>query len=220
MARREVPRRDDQGPEDQVHARLRALVCGLNDGNGGNGDNSERVLIDVDLDGQRYLLIQMPATHRKSTSLSPREIEIVRLVAGGHPNKVIAAVLEISSWTVCTHMRRVFAKLGVSSRAAMIARLAEIGGALDALPVAAFHRRPPGDGDNVASRPLDGHAFAPSGQSGSLPFGAHPRPDVPMERPGGRLGMSGTASGPHLNGNRVNGREGIKIARGTTWPGR
>src|SRR6202030_2802870 len=98
MARREVPKGDDQCPEDQVHTRLRALVRGLGDGNGQNGDGFERVLIDVDLDGQRYLLIQMPATQRNPTSLSPREIEIVRLVAGGHPNKVIAAVLEISSW--------------------------------------------------------------------------------------------------------------------------
>jgi DNA-binding CsgD family transcriptional regulator len=45
------------------------------------------------------------------------------MVAKGYPNKTIAAVLEISSWTVCTHLRRMFAKLGVSSRAAMVARM-------------------------------------------------------------------------------------------------
>jgi hypothetical protein len=45
------------------------------------------------------------------------------MVAQGHPNKVIAAVLNISCWTVCTHLRRIFAKLGVGSRAAMVARL-------------------------------------------------------------------------------------------------
>ena len=45
------------------------------------------------------------------------------MVAQGYPNKTIAAVLEISSWTVSTHLRRVFAKLGVRSRAAMVARL-------------------------------------------------------------------------------------------------
>jgi DNA-binding CsgD family transcriptional regulator len=59
--------------------------------------------------------------------LSPREQEIVRMVAKGHPNKVIADVLSISAWTVCTHVRRIFAKLGVGSRAAMIARLLELG---------------------------------------------------------------------------------------------
>jgi len=36
-------------------------------------------------------------------------------------------VLEISTWTVATHLRRIFAKVGVSSRAAMIARLLERG---------------------------------------------------------------------------------------------
>jgi DNA-binding CsgD family transcriptional regulator len=59
--------------------------------------------------------------------LSPREHEIVRMVAKGHPNKVIADVLNISSWTVCTHLRRIFAKLGVGSRAAMVAQLLELG---------------------------------------------------------------------------------------------
>ncbi len=54
--------------------------------------------------------------------LSPREAEIIHLVATGLPNKCIGAVLEISTWTVATHLRRIFAKLGVNSRAAMIAR--------------------------------------------------------------------------------------------------
>ena len=49
------------------------------------------------------------------------------MVAKGHPNKVIADVLNISSWTVCTHLRRIFAKLGVGSRAAMVAQLLELG---------------------------------------------------------------------------------------------
>ena len=49
------------------------------------------------------------------------------MVAEGYPNKTIAAVHDISSWTVRTHLRRVFAKLGVGSRAAMVARLLEDG---------------------------------------------------------------------------------------------
>ena len=39
----------------------------------------------------------------------------------GHPNKFIAKVLDISPWTVSTHLRRVFTKLGVTSRAEMVA---------------------------------------------------------------------------------------------------
>jgi DNA-binding CsgD family transcriptional regulator len=53
--------------------------------------------------------------------LSPREREIVRLVAQGLPNKQIGAVLNISPWTVNSHMRRLFAKCGVRSRAALVA---------------------------------------------------------------------------------------------------
>jgi Bacterial regulatory proteins, luxR family len=36
-------------------------------------------------------------------------------------------VLNISGWTVCTHLRRIFAKLGVGSRAAMVAKLFDVG---------------------------------------------------------------------------------------------
>jgi DNA-binding CsgD family transcriptional regulator len=86
-------------------------------------DKTEEVLIDVEVDGSRYLVIRLPKPTQRDVQLSPREQEIVRLVAQGHPNKIIADVLNISSWTVCTHMRRIFSKLGVGSRAAMIARL-------------------------------------------------------------------------------------------------
>jgi DNA-binding CsgD family transcriptional regulator len=47
------------------------------------------------------------------------------MVAQGYPNKTIASVLEISTFTVSSYLRRIFAKLGVNSRAAMVARLME-----------------------------------------------------------------------------------------------
>ena len=72
---------------------------------------AEEVLVDTEVDGARYLLVRMPQPGRNRIRLSPREQEIVRMVAKGHPNKVIADVLNISSWTVCTHLRRIFAKL-------------------------------------------------------------------------------------------------------------
>jgi DNA-binding CsgD family transcriptional regulator len=93
----------------------------------GSKTMSEEVLFDSEVDGCRYMLVRMPVLGRCRIRLSPREQEIVRMVAKGHPNKVIADVLNISSWTVCTHLRRIFAKLGVGSRAAMVAQLLEIG---------------------------------------------------------------------------------------------
>jgi two-component system nitrate/nitrite response regulator NarL len=89
---------------------------------------SEEVLVDTEIQGSRYLLVRIPKPRSGRIRLSPREQEIVRMVAKGHPNKVIADVLNISSWTVCTHLRRIFAKLGVGSRAAMVAQLLESGG--------------------------------------------------------------------------------------------
>ena len=80
------------------------------------------VVLDVAMDGWRYQLLRA-APQDTTVSLSSRELEIARMVAKGHTNRTIAVVLDISPWTVSTHMRRVFAKLNVGSRAAMAARL-------------------------------------------------------------------------------------------------
>ena len=58
--------------------------------------------------------------------LTKRELQIIMLVAEGRVNKQIADQLNISIWTVSTHLRRIFAKLAVDSRAAMIYRCAKI----------------------------------------------------------------------------------------------
>ena len=79
-------------------------------------------MLDVRMGSNRYILTRTyPQPDTFSATLSPREKEIVRLVAKGLPNKVISDVLEISQWTVATHLRRVFAKLGANSRAEMVA---------------------------------------------------------------------------------------------------
>ena len=84
------------------------------------------------MEGSRYRLVpadtppsSAPAASSASGSidpLTPRETQIARLVADGFVNKEIATKLEISEWTVSTHMRRIFAKLGVETRAAMVLR--------------------------------------------------------------------------------------------------
>ena len=88
--------------------------------------DSEEILFDLEFEGWRYLLIRAAVPAKSQLQLSPREQEIARMVADGHPNKVIAAVLNISPWTVATHLRRIFGKLGVGSRAAMVAHCPEI----------------------------------------------------------------------------------------------
>jgi DNA-binding CsgD family transcriptional regulator len=50
--------------------------------------------------------------------LTPRELEVLRMVAAGRTNKAIAAELVLSVRTVDRHVSNIFAKLGVSSRAA------------------------------------------------------------------------------------------------------
>ncbi|MFJ7961212.1 LuxR C-terminal-related transcriptional regulator [Streptomyces sp. NPDC096319] len=55
------------------------------------------------------------------TGLSPREIEVLRLVATGRTNQAIAADLVLSEKTVARHLSNIFGKLGLSSRAAATA---------------------------------------------------------------------------------------------------
>jgi ATP/maltotriose-dependent transcriptional regulator MalT len=53
--------------------------------------------------------------------LSPRELEVLRLLATGATNRAIAGQLVLSERTVDRHVSNIFGKLGVSSRAAATA---------------------------------------------------------------------------------------------------
>jgi len=53
--------------------------------------------------------------------LSPREAQIMSLIAEGHSNGEIAAGLVLAEKTVKNHVNRIYAKLGADSRAAAIA---------------------------------------------------------------------------------------------------
>ncbi|HEX6025733.1 MAG TPA: LuxR C-terminal-related transcriptional regulator [Solirubrobacter sp.] len=59
--------------------------------------------------------------------LTPRELQVLRLVAAGHTNKAIAAELVVSERTVDRHVSNTFAKVGVGSRAAATAYAYEHG---------------------------------------------------------------------------------------------
>jgi DNA-binding CsgD family transcriptional regulator len=56
-----------------------------------------------------------------ASGLTPRELEVLRRVAGGETNKAIAAALVLSERTVDRHVSNIFTKLRVSSRAAATA---------------------------------------------------------------------------------------------------
>jgi DNA-binding CsgD family transcriptional regulator/tetratricopeptide (TPR) repeat protein len=62
-----------------------------------------------------------PASDGGRSGLSNREVEILTHVASGQTNREIAAALTISQHTVGRHLENIFAKLGVSSRAAATA---------------------------------------------------------------------------------------------------
>jgi DNA-binding CsgD family transcriptional regulator len=60
-------------------------------------------------------------------SLTAREKEVAALVAQGLTNREIAEMLFLSPKTVDVHLGRVYAKIGVSRRAAVAGRLAQLG---------------------------------------------------------------------------------------------
>ncbi len=59
--------------------------------------------------------------------LSPREREVLRLVARGYTNAEIARALIISENTVKTHLRRIMRKVGATNRAELAALAAKAG---------------------------------------------------------------------------------------------
>lgn len=69
------------------------------------------------------MIAQEEILKQQGINLSPRELAIASLIAQGLTNKNIAKMLNISPWTVATHIRRIFAKLGVNSRSEMVLRL-------------------------------------------------------------------------------------------------
>jgi DNA-binding NarL/FixJ family response regulator len=76
-------------------------------------------------DVARIDALSRTAGARAAGGLSARELEVLRLVAAGKTNRAIAADLVLSEKTVARHVSNIFAKLGVSSRAAATAHAYE-----------------------------------------------------------------------------------------------
>ncbi|HIK56978.1 MAG TPA: helix-turn-helix transcriptional regulator [Synechococcales cyanobacterium M55_K2018_004] len=105
-------------PEDEIAAALSTCLANLNILNFSEVDH-------FTLENQIFMIVEVQsctdsAPVALAALLTGRELQIATLVAQGLPNKKIAKKLHISEWTVATHLRRIFAKLNVDSRAAMV----------------------------------------------------------------------------------------------------
>jgi DNA-binding CsgD family transcriptional regulator len=77
---------------------------------------------DFDL-ARRYGLKMRRAPKSDTPPLSPREREVLELVAGGRTNEEVAGLLFISPVTVKAHLRHIYEKLGVRNRVEAVAHL-------------------------------------------------------------------------------------------------
>jgi ATP/maltotriose-dependent transcriptional regulator MalT len=105
-------------------ARTRELIaracCGLGDAEAGALELEAARGVFERL-GAAPDLARVSVRARPPHGLSEREVEVLRLVASGKSNREIAATLIISEHTVARHVQNIYAKLGLSSRAAATA---------------------------------------------------------------------------------------------------
>ena len=92
----------------------------------------------------RRELLATGETVRKRTvetldDLTPQEVQVARLAADGQTNPEIGAQLFLSPRTVEWHLRKVFGKLGISSRKQLRSALSDVGAA--SLGLGALHVR-------------------------------------------------------------------------------
>jgi DNA-binding CsgD family transcriptional regulator len=101
-------------------------------GTGAGGEPEDAQIIGAcSLHGRRYLILGDAESPRRGPSahssvldrLTQRELQVAVLVGKGLGNKQIADRLRLSEWTVSSYLRRIFVKLGVRTRAAMVARV-------------------------------------------------------------------------------------------------
>ena len=108
-------------PEDAVLRRF-LFVTGRPDG------LSDRDLRILELLTPHLIQLYRRAARRREIPsglemLTPREREVIALVAAGHTNRETARCLWISPHTVRAHLENIFEKLEVSTRAAAVARV-------------------------------------------------------------------------------------------------
>jgi DNA-binding NarL/FixJ family response regulator len=72
-------------------------------------------------DAGRVAALLTPASAQASGGLTGRELEVLRLIAAGKTNRMIATELTISEKTVARHVSNIFTKLDLQSRSAATA---------------------------------------------------------------------------------------------------
>ena len=112
------------GEEDRVHAALKAGASGylLKDSDADEVSAAIRAAhrgeLSLDPAITRGLTSSLGAESRDGpdAELTPRELEVLRLLGAGKSNKEIAAELQISERTARTHVSNILGKLGLTSR--------------------------------------------------------------------------------------------------------
>jgi DNA-binding NarL/FixJ family response regulator len=84
------------------------------------------MVFELCLDGRNYTVSIVGFSAEDGDQrphLSPRELDIARLIAKGMPTKTIALMLGLRPCTVSTYTKRIYLKLNVNSRAEMVAKM-------------------------------------------------------------------------------------------------
>ncbi len=103
---------------EEIGAALRSVVAGLT----AIDSRAMPVLLE-----RRGPVETPPGPGGEYEALTPREREVLQLIAQGLPNKTIAIELGISEHTVKFHVGSILSKLEASSRAEALARAARLG---------------------------------------------------------------------------------------------
>lgn len=93
---------------------------------------SVSIIGHFEFDGHHYAIVKSQKTPDAIIDpsliniLTERELQIAGLIALGWSNKKVGSQLQISEWTVSAHLRRIFIKLKVDSRSAMVYRCSSL----------------------------------------------------------------------------------------------
>lgn len=120
-----------EGSGEALHLRLgnrRLAVVVSPPGSAPDATGSRPVVGRIDIGDASYLVVdetpqEPPRSSHGTALLSRRELQVAVLIADGQCDKEIARHLGISAYTVREHIRRIFAKLNVCRRSAVIAHL-------------------------------------------------------------------------------------------------